>query len=231
MDSYLEPKLGEHSIGTTPRPKTESTDLKEKAHRLLTIAQAEFGLKMQLKDSPLRDQIHIFDTLFFRRLDAGRGKGCDYHAVKNWTSTLDIFSKQFIIVPIREQGIWYIAIICFPKHILEIDCTEPQPLSTVPSERTSILILDPYERDHSRTIRILREYLLAEALERHEKMVNFIKDMPMFWPVDGKHLSVGLESEWCDGGIHLLHYTRMFFANPLEIIALPPVSSYQTLEP
>ncbi|CAE7158470.1 unnamed protein product [Rhizoctonia solani] len=180
MDSYLEPKSGEHSIGTTPRPKTESTDLKEKAHRLLTIAQAEFGLKMQLKDSHLRDQIHMFDTLFFRRLDAGRGKGCDYHAVKNWTSTLDIFSKQFIILPICEQ------------HILEIDYTEPQPLHRAFGKN--------------------KEYLLAEALERHENMVNFIKDMPMFWPVDGKHLSVGLESEWCDGGIHLLHYTRMLFA-------------------
>lgn len=34
--------------------------------------------------------------------------------VKTWTKGINIFEKDFIIVPINENEHWFLAIICFP---------------------------------------------------------------------------------------------------------------------
>ncbi|CAE6415352.1 unnamed protein product [Rhizoctonia solani] len=296
----------------------------------------ELGLKMwlndlRLKDPNLVDQIHVFSSFFFKKLDAGRGKGCDYNSVKKWTSKFDLFSKRFIIIPINEHLHWYLAIICFPEHVLEAPLPQPQqqptrvtrssdtavksdqrmssesdmqvdktplmdteagsptvlgkmeidtelasksekmaidstPLpesqasvvdvdpvlndppivdmtnndsedknpsqggGTIKSEKTWILILDSLGGKHNRTVRILREYLQAEAQERHGKVVD-IKDARLSGGlVEDKHLSVPVQPNWCDCGVYLLHYVEVFYANPLEIIALPPGAKRKTKE-
>lgn len=38
--------------------------------------------------------------------------------VKNWTRNVNIFEKDFLIVPINRRAHWYMAIICFP-HLTE----------------------------------------------------------------------------------------------------------------
>ncbi|KAJ1309644.1 hypothetical protein OPQ81_006411 [Rhizoctonia solani] len=287
----------------------------------------ELGLKMWLndlrsQDPALVDQIHIFSSFFFKKLDAGRGKGCDYNSVKKWTSKFDLFSKKFIIIPINEHLHWYLAIICFPEHVLkapipqppaqptrvtrssdgatkaeqrmssesdianldqmtpitteagspteqgkmDIDAdlagqsermaidsppeprldvvnADPKPndspivditnddsedrsssrdISTTRPEKTWILILDSLGGKHPRTVRILREYLQAEAYERHGKVVDIKDTRSSGGLVEDKHLSVPVQPNWCDCGVYLLHYVEAFYDNPLEIIALPP---------
>lgn len=34
--------------------------------------------------------------------------------VKNWTKNVNIFEKDFIVIPINENSHWFLAIICFP---------------------------------------------------------------------------------------------------------------------
>ncbi|KAL5639537.1 hypothetical protein ACGC1H_006234 [Rhizoctonia solani] len=193
-----------------------------KSSKFLDPGLVEFGLRKQLQDSPLVDQIHVFSTLFFRKLDAGRGKWSDYKAVKKWTSKSDIFSKKFIIVPIRENLCWYLAIVCFPGLIFGKPLPQSSPWTSrsynATAEKTSILILDPYERPHTRTVRILREYLRHEAKKRSGKVVDtFNTEL-----VGAQHLLVPVVLNRDDCGIYLLHYVEMFFANPLEIMALRP---------
>ncbi|KAH7341000.1 hypothetical protein B0J17DRAFT_341820 [Rhizoctonia solani] len=296
----------------------------------------ELGLKMwlndlRLKDPTLVDQIHVFSSFFFKKLDAGRGKGCDYGSVKKWTSKFDLFSKKFIIVPINEHLHWYLAIICFPEHILEAPLPQPsaqptrvtrssdaavkteqrmssesdmqvdktpfvdadagsptvlgmmevdtelasksermaidnnilpesqlsvvdvdptpynppivdmtnddgeeknasQGASFVRSEKTWILVLDSLGGKHTRTVRILRQYLQAEAQERRGKVVDIKDARSSGGLVEDKHLSVPVQPNWCDCGVYLLHYVEVFYANPLEIIALPPGAKRKTKE-
>ncbi|ELU44923.1 hypothetical protein AG1IA_01046 [Rhizoctonia solani AG-1 IA] len=257
------------------------------------------------KDPNLVDQIHIFSSFFFKKLDAGPRKGCDYNSVKKWTSKFNLFSKKFIIIPINEQCVyqlfwwllnlicsslhWYLAIICFPEHVLKAPIpqpsaqpsrvtrssdttakaeqqtsgsdildvdeispvvmdadspTEPGKLETdaeladqsgkmaidspTPAEsqqdvvvvdpkseglpeveminadedsdttkadgscvphKTWILILDSLGGKHARTVRILREYLQAEAQERYKKVVDIKDTRSSGGFVDDKHLS------------------------------------------
>lgn len=80
-----------------------------------------------------RSKVHIFSGFFYDRL---KGKlkpsdreeaimnGVDYdsltdpqkchYGVKRWTKNVDIFAKDFVIIPINEKEHWFLAIICFP---------------------------------------------------------------------------------------------------------------------
>ena len=37
-----------------------------------------------------------------------------YERVKRWTKKMNIFDKDFIVVPINEHSHWFVAVICFP---------------------------------------------------------------------------------------------------------------------
>ncbi|KAH7550921.1 hypothetical protein BM1_10294 [Bipolaris maydis] len=65
------------------------------------------------------DKVYFFNTYFFTRLteNAGR-KSMNYKAVERWTSKIDIFTYDYIVVPINEsQSHWYLAIICNVSNI------------------------------------------------------------------------------------------------------------------
>ena len=78
-----------------------------------------------------RDRTHIFSTFFYKRLttrpikqknkvhpveDDPKLSAADkrYERVKRWTKKMNIFDKDFIVVPINEQSHWFVAVICFP---------------------------------------------------------------------------------------------------------------------
>ncbi|KAG0699699.1 Sentrin-specific protease 7 [Chionoecetes opilio] len=92
----------------------------------------DFYLKwlLQSKLSEIhRQHTHVFSTFFYKRLtskpkkrrinapedDPKLSAAEKRHArVRSWTKTVDIFSKDFIIIPINEHAHWFLAIICFP---------------------------------------------------------------------------------------------------------------------
>jgi sentrin-specific protease 7 len=61
-----------------------------------------------------QEKVFFFNTYFFTRLtqNTGRGSSINYKAVERWTSKVDIFSHDYIVVPINEDTHWYLAVIC-----------------------------------------------------------------------------------------------------------------------
>ncbi|KAI0877001.1 hypothetical protein GGS24DRAFT_177534 [Hypoxylon argillaceum] len=78
-------------------------------------------LQKSLEDNngDLAKRIYFQNTFFYDKLKPTKtGQGINYDSVKTWTSKVDIFSKDYIIVPINEYTHWYVAIICnAPKLI------------------------------------------------------------------------------------------------------------------
>jgi sentrin-specific protease 7 len=63
--------------------------------------------------------------------------------VKNWTKNVNLFEKDYIIIPINEQSHWFLAIICFP-HLNEpctIDTNQPIKLQPVAKRKKKKLQL------------------------------------------------------------------------------------------
>lgn len=62
-------------------------------------------------------------TSFFYYYRASHPTECDsnlskaqkqHERVKKWTKNVNLFEKDFIVVPINENSHWFLAIICFP---------------------------------------------------------------------------------------------------------------------
>ena len=69
---------------------------------------------LEEKGQDVSRKIYFFNTFFFQTLTKTiKGKkGINYDGVKKWTRGVDIFSKDFIVVPINESAHWFLAIIC-----------------------------------------------------------------------------------------------------------------------
>ncbi|XP_078698709.1 uncharacterized protein LOC144926108 isoform X2 [Branchiostoma floridae x Branchiostoma belcheri] len=102
-----------------------------------------------------RKRTHIFSSFFYKRLmqrDHIRTRSEDnMHAspiyrrhsrVKTWTRHVDLFSKDFVIVPINENAHWYLAVVCFPG----LDKEDPYPTVVPRLTRPPTPDLDPPSR-------------------------------------------------------------------------------------
>lgn len=96
----------------------------------------DFYLKyihLALIDEKQRNKSHIFSQFFYKRLttlnketdNRNQSAAQKRHArVSGWTKNVNIFEKDFVIVPINEQSHWFLAIICYPN------LTEPRTMDT-----------------------------------------------------------------------------------------------------
>ncbi|PGH04257.1 hypothetical protein GX51_03602 [Blastomyces parvus] len=69
---------------------------------------------MEIKRPDLATRVYFFNSYFFASLtNTPKGqKGINYQAVEKWTRNVDLFSYDYIVVPINENSHWYMAIIC-----------------------------------------------------------------------------------------------------------------------
>lgn len=78
-------------------------------------------------------RIYFFNTFFFASLtNTPRGKqGVNYEGVQKWTRTVDLFTYDYIVVPINESSHWYLAIICnlpaLNRTLSRLDDVSPLP--------------------------------------------------------------------------------------------------------
>lgn len=97
-----------------------------------------------------RNKTHIFSTFFYNTLTNTKllGKSNDrtltaaqkrHERVKNWTKNVNIFEKDFIIVPINQQSHWFLAIICFPslRGPVTIDSNQPVKATPIVKKKTA----------------------------------------------------------------------------------------------
>lgn len=67
-----------------------------------------------------REKTYIFNSYFYKRLTQKQGSKStpkQMHAsVKKWTRNVDIFEKNFIVIPVNEHCHWYLVVVCFPGN-------------------------------------------------------------------------------------------------------------------
>ncbi|KAK2064631.1 hypothetical protein LY76DRAFT_35885 [Colletotrichum caudatum] len=77
-------------------------------------------VNMERENKALADRIYIMNTYFYPKLtDVKAGRGINYEGVKSWTAKVDLFSFDYIVVPVNESAHWYLAIICNPAKLLQ----------------------------------------------------------------------------------------------------------------
>ncbi|XP_015906829.2 uncharacterized protein [Parasteatoda tepidariorum] len=86
-----------------------------------------------------REKTHIFSSFFYPRLTQKPDRiraGDDgpktmqvrrHNQVKTWTKHVDIFSKDYIVIPVNQHNHWFLAFICYPGHIPDPPVEKAEP--------------------------------------------------------------------------------------------------------
>uniref|UniRef100_A0A8D0EVD4 SUMO specific peptidase 7 n=1 Tax=Strix occidentalis caurina TaxID=311401 RepID=A0A8D0EVD4_STROC len=211
----------------------------------------DFYLKyLLLEKAPkhLADRTHIFSSFFYKcltrteknsegdlKVSAAQRR---HRRVRTWTRHINIFSKDYIFVPVNEESHWYIAVVCFPwlEEAMYEDCPHQNSLYHQPQEsplwsetsvvlvmkdynnlfvfvvyRPCILILDSLKAGSvQKTVQVLREYLEVEWEAKRKTHREFNKStMIDLCP------RVPKQDNSSDCGVYLLQYVESFFQNPI----------------
>lgn len=139
-------------------------------------------LEVQLEKSrpELSKRIYFKNTFFYETLTKGkvRSNNINYDAVKRWTNKVDIFSYDYIIVPVCEKFHWYVAIICnAPKLLPQSDGVdqgqhEEDEIAIVDSVHKPTVYLEDHEDDSLLNIRTPEIRHETSAVEQPE---NFLR--------------------------------------------------------
>eukprot|EP00090_Calanus_glacialis_P044531 TRINITY_DN7950_c0_g1_i1.p1 TRINITY_DN7950_c0_g1~~TRINITY_DN7950_c0_g1_i1.p1 ORF type:complete len:1263 (-),score=483.66 TRINITY_DN7950_c0_g1_i1:324-3560(-) len=98
------------------------------------------------------DRTHIFTTYFYKRLTTRPSNNSKvkahpiednpnlsaaekrYERVKKWTKKVNLFEKDFIVVPINEHAHWFVCVICFPGQSGCVRADDLTPCETPPGQ-------------------------------------------------------------------------------------------------
>ncbi|XP_029370312.1 sentrin-specific protease 7-like isoform X3 [Echeneis naucrates] len=200
-------------------------------------------------------QTHVFSSFFYKQLSRRRAAGEDdapslpdrhmrHQRVKTWTRHVDIFTKDFLFVPVNQEAHWFLVVVCFPG--LETLQYEEFPIRTGGSERSvgkpdfilrprppectelgrlrdrvlrrpCILVMDSLKLSyHENVCRLLRDYLQVEWEVRRGKPRLFTPDT-----MKSSNCRVPQQDNSSDCGLYLLQYAESFLQNPIVHFELP----------
>ncbi|KYQ55911.1 Sentrin-specific protease 7 [Trachymyrmex zeteki] len=92
-------------------------------------------LTLEVLSESDQHRTHVFSSYFYKRLTSPHAQAAESivpmtpaakrHArVQKWTKNVNIFEKDFVIIPINEHAHWFLAIICFPGLVGKVStCT------------------------------------------------------------------------------------------------------------
>ncbi|VDM50295.1 unnamed protein product [Toxocara canis] len=167
-----------------------------KPEQMLNDTVIDFFLKYihrELVPVERRPSIFIFSSFFYGKLTNSNGNipplnatarakwlASKYKSVRTWTKNVDLFSKDYIVVPINEDIHWYLAIIAHPSAAIVNMASVSQGRERV----THIIILDSLMDDldpkRKFTADILREYLKCEYNDKRKQKAtpeeSFLKE-------------------------------------------------------
>jgi len=160
-------------------------------------------------DDSLRKRVHLFNTFFFKKwtqctqrntegsfeYDASR-----YTIVSKWTKNVDIFSKDFLVIPVNHKLHWTLAIVCFPGAVVENQDSK---------HHYCILGFDSLKMFRRSHFEEITKYLNMAWKNRAVKSVRYA-------PFSVKRcipLETPCQTNGADCGVFVLHNCEKFFEN------------------
>eukprot|EP00899_Mesostigma_viride_P024328 jgi/Mesvir1/507/Mv11371-RA.2 len=133
-----------------------------------------------------------------------------YARVQRWARNVDVFSKDFIFVPVNQSCHWSLAIICHPRRAV----TGP----SAKGEKACIFHLDSLRGTHTGVAQHLRSYLLQAwrdpDRERGELASLEVSDEQFHSNLEEACPLVPQQDNYCDCGLFLLFYLEQFAKSP-----------------
>ncbi|TPX17657.1 uncharacterized protein E0L32_012036 [Thyridium curvatum] len=74
--------------------------------------------RLERENPAVANRIYFHNSFFYEKLKLNKGRGVNYDGVKKWTSKIDLFSYDYIVVPVNENAHWWVAILCNMSKLL-----------------------------------------------------------------------------------------------------------------
>ncbi|XP_014518869.1 probable ubiquitin-like-specific protease 2A isoform X4 [Vigna radiata var. radiata] len=158
-----------------------------------------------------QDRFHFFNSFFFRKLadlDKDPASACDgraaFQRVRKWTRKVNLFEKDYILIPINYSFHWSLIAICHPGEVTCYQDEEMNESSKIPC----ILHMDSLQGTHKGLKNIFQSYLCEEWKERHGNVVDDVSSK--FLHMRFISLELPQQDNLYDCGLFLLHYVERF---------------------
>ncbi|KAK7246708.1 hypothetical protein RIF29_41578 [Crotalaria pallida] len=186
----------------------------------------DFYIKYLQNKIPPGEQgrFHFFNSFFFRKLadlDKDPSSACEGRAaflrVRKWTRRVNLFEKDYIIIPINYSLHWSLIVICHPGEVVCFRDEEIEESPKVPC----ILHMDSLRGSHKGLKNVFQSYLCEEWKERHSNVVDDVASK--FLHLRFISLELPQQENFYDCGLFLLHYVEHFLVeapvnfNPFKI--------------
>jgi hypothetical protein len=111
-------------------------------------------------------RVYFFNSYFFATLTKSpKGLKINYEGVAKWTRNVDIFSYDYIVVPINENAHWYMAIICNLPYLEGISEKEkPLPSESQAEVEEVPETPEPQLEESSTTLQSIKEETARQSL-------------------------------------------------------------------
>ncbi|XP_014218711.1 sentrin-specific protease 7 [Copidosoma floridanum] len=164
-----------------------------------------------------KERTYIFNTFFYTKLsnpkctltNANMSLADIQHAeVKRWTKNINIFEKEFIIIPINLDKHWFSAVICYPALFGMDPNDSKSECSDGSNHYPCIIIFDSltsFTIGKTRVIQDLKNYLECEYKEKNNGNELFFDNTEIF------HADVPQQTNASDCGVYLLQFIEHFF--------------------
>ena len=191
---------------------------------------------------PVRAQnVHIFNSFFYRKLaqrrkrEAPRAEGVSFgqalhQRVSKWTQDVDIFTKDFLFIPINKSEHWILAVVCHPRGAFGAEAgAEPEAaLGEGGRGGPCILIFDSLGGCHNHSAKLIGDYLTWEWRSKPRGASEVAEGVEKFKaPV--LHPSVPRQTNTSDCGLFVLHYAEKFLSEGPEQVS--PIKKPSDAEP
>ncbi|XP_045813558.1 probable ubiquitin-like-specific protease 2B isoform X3 [Trifolium pratense] len=173
----------------------------------------DFYIKYLKNKLPTDEQkrFHFFNSFFFRKLadldkdpsNANDGRAA-FQRVRKWTRKVNLFEKDYILIPINYSLHWSLIVICHPGEVPCFKDEEIKESSKVPC----ILHLDSLKGSHKGLKNLFQSYLCEEWKERHSNMVDDFSSK--FLQLRFISLELPQQENLYDCGLFLLYYVERF---------------------
>uniref|UniRef100_A0A7S3Z146 Ubiquitin-like protease family profile domain-containing protein n=1 Tax=Lotharella globosa TaxID=91324 RepID=A0A7S3Z146_9EUKA len=163
-------------------------------------------LFFDILDDLQRIKVHFFSCFFITKYSE-TSADVRYERVRKWTKNMDVFKKDYLLVPKNENLHWSLYIICFPGLVAKASRANNS------KRKPCILYLDSLlHRGGSRaTSKLLRSYLSEEYSYKRGKEISFdSKNFPTY------ELHVPQQKNFSDCGLYLLQYAECFCKDPIN---------------
>ncbi|XP_068497180.1 probable ubiquitin-like-specific protease 2A isoform X2 [Phaseolus vulgaris] len=158
-----------------------------------------------------QDHFHFFNSFFFRKLadlDKDPSSACDgraaFQRVRKWTRKVNLFEKDYILIPINYSLHWSLIVICHPG---EVTCCQDEEINES-SKVPCILHMDSLKGSHKGLKNVFQSYLCEEWKERHSNVVDDVSSK--FLQMRFISLELPQQENLYDCGLFLLHYVERF---------------------